>query len=60
MTAGIDEGGRQIANPNFWALANAQYFLTNVDRLPIPGARRVVGPSRNAAGTTVYSVSPAG
>ena len=51
---GMDEGGRQIANPNVWALANAQYFLTNVDSLPIPGAQRVVGPSRDAAGTTLY------
>jgi membrane protein YfhO len=51
---GMDEGLRQIANPNVWALANAQYFLTNVDSLPIPGAQRVVGPSRDAAGTTLY------
>ncbi len=51
---GMDEGGKQIANPNLWALANAQYFLTNVDSLPIPGAQRVVGPSRDAAGTTLF------
>jgi hypothetical protein len=48
------EGGRQIANPNFWALSNSRYFLTNADSLPIPGATRVVGPVRNAAGTTEY------
>jgi hypothetical protein len=48
------EGGRQIANPNFWALSNSRYFLTNSDSLPIPGATRVVGPVRNAAGTTEY------
>jgi hypothetical protein len=51
---GIDEGGRQIANPNLWALTNARFFLTNTDSLPIPGSQRVVGPVRNAAGTTVY------
>jgi len=51
---GMEEGGKQIANPNLWALANAQYFLTNVDSLPIPGAERVVGPSRDAAGTTLF------
>jgi hypothetical protein len=51
---GMDEGGRQIANPNLWALTNARYFLTNSDTLPIPGAQRVVGPSRDAAGTTLY------
>lgn len=51
---GLDEGGRQLVNPNFWALSNSRYFLTNTDSVPIPGARRVVGPVRNAAGTTVY------
>ena len=51
---GLDEEGRQIGNPNMWALTNARFWLTNTDSLPIPGARRVVGPVRNAAGTTVY------
>ena len=51
---GLDEGGRQIVNPNVWALTNARYWLSNTDSLPIPGARRVVGPTRDAAGTTVY------
>jgi hypothetical protein len=46
--------GRQIANPNFWALTNSRYWLTNSDSLPIPGVRRVVGPVRNAAGSMVY------
>jgi hypothetical protein len=51
---GMDEGGRQIANPNLWALVNARFFLTNTDSLPLPGARKVVGPVRDVAGTTVY------
>jgi hypothetical protein len=51
---GLDEDGRQIGNPNVWALTNARFWLTNTDSLPIPGARRVVGPVRDAAGTTVY------
>jgi hypothetical protein len=51
---GLDEDGRQIGNPNMWALTNARFWLTNTDSLPIPGARRVVGPARDAAGTTVY------
>ena len=51
---GLDEGGRQIANPNFWALTNARFWLTNTDSLPIPGVRRVVGPVRNTAGSMVY------
>jgi hypothetical protein len=46
--------GRQIANPNFWALTNSRFWLTNSDSLPIPGVRRVVGPVRNAAGSMVY------
>ena len=51
---GLQEGGRQLANPNFWALTNARFWLTNTDSLPIPGVRRVVGPVRNAAGSMVY------
>ena len=51
---GLQEGGRQLANPNFWALTNARFWLSNTDSLPIPGVRRVVGPVRNAAGSMVY------
>jgi|RhiMetdeSRZDD1v2_1073273.scaffolds.fasta_scaffold08250_15 membrane protein YfhO len=51
---GLEEGGRQLVSRNFWALTNSRFWLTNVDSLPIPGARRVVGPVKNAAGTTVY------
>jgi hypothetical protein len=48
-----DGGYSQIGNPAFWGLANVKYFYTNVDSLPIPGARRIVGPLRNAAGSTI-------
>src|SRR5215218_120984 len=51
---GLQEGGRQLANPNFWALTNARFWLSNTDSLPIPGVRRVAGPVRNAAGSIVY------
>ena len=51
---GLQEGGRQLANPNFWALTNARFWLTNTDSVPLPGVRRVVGPVRNAAGSMVY------
>lgn len=44
---------RQLGNPAFWGLANVKYFYTNADSLPVPGARRVVGPVRNAAGSTI-------
>lgn len=44
----------QIGNPNFWALANIQFFLTNTDSLPIPGATRVLGPVSSPIGTPLY------
>jgi hypothetical protein len=50
--AGANEN-RQYANPTVWALLNAEFFLINTDSLPIPGARRIVGPVRDAAGTVV-------
>lgn len=40
-------------NPTTWALTNTKYLLVNNDSLPIPGAKRVVGPVPNAAGTRV-------
>lgn len=51
---GKERGFDQIGNPNFWELTNSQFILTNVDSLPLEGATRVVGPTRTAAGTTVY------
>ncbi|MBX9927491.1 MAG: YfhO family protein [Gemmatimonadaceae bacterium] len=48
-----DAGWSQIANPAFWQLANARWFYTDSDSLPIPGATRVVGPIQNAAGSRV-------
>lgn len=43
-----------IANPNFWHLMNVRYILTDAEDLGVPGLNRVVGPVRNAYGTTVY------
>jgi hypothetical protein len=43
----------QIANPAFWGMLNVKYFYTTLDTLPVAGARRVVGPVRSAAGSTV-------
>lgn len=48
-----NRGYAQIVNPAFWGLANVKYFYTTLDSLPFPGARRVVGPIRNAAGSTI-------
>jgi hypothetical protein len=53
--AGADEGYRQIGNPNFWRLANMKYILTNsADSLGIPGMKTVAGPTKSAAGNTLY------
>jgi hypothetical protein len=42
-----------VTNPSVWALLNTEFFLINADSLPIPGARRIVGPVRDAAGSMV-------
>jgi hypothetical protein len=48
------EGGGQVLNPTFWALTNTEFLLANSDTIPfIPGAKRILGPVRNAAGTNV-------
>jgi hypothetical protein len=44
----------RLANPNFWQLTNLKYFLTNLPQPPFEGAERLVGPVRNAPGSTVY------
>ena len=43
-----------IANPNFWYLMNIRYVLTDAADLGVQGLTRVVGPVKNAYGTTVY------
>jgi hypothetical protein len=43
-----------VVNPNFWRLTNTRFVLTNLSEFPIPGATRVAGPVRNAAGTMTY------
>ena len=51
---GKDDGYRQLANPNFWALTNTRFLLTNTTQEVFPGMKRVAGPVRNAAGSMVY------
>jgi hypothetical protein len=51
---GKDEGFQPIANPNFWALTNTQFFYTNAAETPFQGAELVAGPVRNAAGTMTW------
>jgi hypothetical protein len=45
---------RILGNPNFGRLVNMKYVLTNIDSLPIPGYQRLVGPTRDAEGSTLY------
>ncbi len=54
VLAGRESGYQQIANPSFWAVANVQFFLTNVDSLPLVGATRVMGPVSSPVGTPLY------
>jgi hypothetical protein len=54
ILAGRSENYRNIGNPNFWALANIQFFLTNVDSLGLEGASRVLGPVASPIGTPLY------
>ena len=54
---GKESGGANVANPKFWQLANVRYLLTAAPESPIPGSTRLVGPVRNAAGSTVYLYS---
>jgi hypothetical protein len=50
---GKESGGANIANPRFWQLMNVRYLLASGTQAPFPGAERLVGPVRNAAGSTV-------
>jgi hypothetical protein len=48
------EGRTQLGNPNFWALSNSRYFLTDAAKFPLEGTKLVAGPVRDAHGATVY------
>lgn len=45
---------RVVGDPNFWQLTNTQYFLTNLEQPVVPGMTRVLGPVKDAAGSTIY------
>ncbi len=51
---GADEGMKQVANPNFWALSNTRFLLTSASKPVFPGMTLAAGPVRNAAGSIVY------
>ena len=46
--------GLVIGNPNFARLTNMKYVLTDLDSLPVPGYQRLVGPTKDAVGSTLY------
>ena len=48
-----DGGERRVFDPKVWALLNVRYLYTDLDSLPMPGARKIVGPVRDAAGSMV-------
>ena len=54
VLAGKADGFRPIFSSQIWRLLNIRYLLTNVATAPIPTAKLVAGPTRDAAGTTVY------
>jgi hypothetical protein len=45
---------KELGNPKLWSLLNVQYILTDVDSLPIPNAKKLLGPVKNAAGDAEY------
>jgi hypothetical protein len=45
---------RVIGTPNFARLMNMKYVLTNLDSLPIPGYQRLLGPTKDSEGSTLY------
>jgi hypothetical protein len=51
---GLENGGRNMVNPNFWQLYNVRYIMSDVADLGMPELKLVAGPTRNAAGSTVH------
>ncbi|MGI9044098.1 MAG: hypothetical protein ACR2GK_08260 [Gemmatimonadaceae bacterium] len=51
-----DQGFTQVFNPQIWELLNIRYLMTNTADVAMffPGARWIIGPVPNAAGTPVY------
>jgi hypothetical protein len=47
------ENERRLFDPKLWALLNVRYLYTDLDSLPIAGARKIVGRVRDAAGSMV-------
>ncbi len=58
LVYGKSEGRIGMVNPALWNVANVRWLYTDVDRLPAVFEpeqwERVLGPVRNAAGSTIY------
>ena len=50
----LGEDGRQLGNPQVWRLLNIRYLITNVTPSPISGAKQLMGPVTDAAGSPLY------
>jgi Bacterial membrane protein YfhO len=48
-----NDHARRAFTPQIWALLNVRFLYTDLDSLPMPGARRIVGPVRDVAGSMV-------
>ncbi|HEX6809843.1 MAG TPA: 6-pyruvoyl-tetrahydropterin synthase-related protein [Gemmatimonadaceae bacterium] len=44
----------RLTDPQLWRLLNVKYLLTNLPTIPDSGFTKVVGPTKDAAGTTTY------
>ncbi len=51
---GKNEGYAPVSTPAIWRLLNVRYLYTNGAPELVPGLKHVVGPVRNAAGSTVH------
>ncbi len=54
LSGSLEDGYRQLANPNFWLLSNTRYVLTDTESPPIDSARMVFGPVKNVHGNNMY------
>ncbi|HXY30167.1 MAG TPA: YfhO family protein [Gemmatimonadaceae bacterium] len=55
----LDKAGgyRQVVDPQMWRLLNVKYLLTNSAQIPLSDAKLLAGPTKDAAGSTVYLYS---
>ncbi len=47
------EGQGNLLSPRFWRLTNTRYLLTDLDSIPAPGFKRLVGPVKDASGNLI-------